>query len=154
MMLASPFLEYPLTRCSRESFPRLRTPTDLTQNLDVLRLILARTRTFFAFEGDWPLFSGFARPATEDDGAHPLFYAQFWEDGEVVRSWAFRDLGFVGVLNISYRESSEDSLIFLDYIQAVYFGVSQERLLPPRADEKVLALIDRDKLLVPVIWRP
>lgn len=87
------------------------------------------------------------------DGSHPLFYVQLWEDEEVVRSWAFRGLGAVGILHIAYREDHNGHIHFQDLLKAVFYGVGQQKTLPQYAEEQTLVLVDGEMLSVPIGWK-
>jgi len=150
-----PYFEYNLVRCQREAFPRLLPLADLTQQTQTLRELAEIIQPFFNFYyTPWPVYSGFVRKVVRQDGANPLLYVQLWDEGRVVRSVAFRNIGFVGVLNIDYPDDQEPHG-YVDVIRAIFYGFNQEaHSIMEGWTEESLALVDGDRLTVPIPWRP
>lgn len=87
----------------RPSFPLLHPLRDLTEDLPAARAVIAAAMSFFWLDVRHTTFSGFARKLDRFDGETgpfgPCFYVQLWEQGVLLRTVAFRTLGYVGVLH-------------------------------------------------------
>jgi len=144
------FFEYRLVPCELGAQPMLRRVPDLTQNVEVAQAILDRIETFFCFQDGWPILSGYARRADRNDGGNPLLYVQMVDGSGVYRSFAFRGLGFVGVVYIEEPEGGVSH--FCDHLFAIAYGFMQEG--PSIADDwesSTLGLVEEGRLAV---WIP
>lgn len=147
------YSEFDVVPSRREVFPRLRPLLDLTRNVQVAQEIVDRIVGFFKFEDAWPTFSGHARKADRQDGKNPLLYVMMADEGGVYRSFAFRGIGYVGVLYIEDR--TEENTFFADYLYAIQYGLNQEGPSPVEGwEERVLGLVCGDELLVSVPFWP
>lgn len=135
--------EYNLVPCSQSHQAQLRMLPDLTHNLGVAQAIVNRIAPFFLFELPWPTFSGHARAADRNDGRDPPLYVQVVEGSAVIRSFAFRGIGFVGVLNVDVRGH------FVDHLEALEDGLRvATRSAHDGWAEQSLGLVVEGELLV------
>jgi hypothetical protein len=88
----------------RPTFPFLHPLKDLTEDLPAARTVITAARRFFWLDTRHTSFSGFARKLDRFDGDPgpfgPCFYVQLWENNVLLRTVAFRNIGYIGILHI------------------------------------------------------
>ncbi len=149
----NPFFEYELVPCEKPAYPALLPLHDLTQNLETAQAVIDLIQPFFKFSPAWPIYSGAARRAVPSDGGGVL-YVQIWKNGAVVRSIAFRDCGYVGILHLDYPSDDVGQYRYQDLVQITFDGYDlRGPVMMEGIESETLALIDGATLTLPLPWR-
>lgn len=141
--------------CTRGFVPALRPLYDLSLNVESAMSVLQVLDPFFYFTDNPEIglcvFSGSVRRADEYDGTRPLLYVQVWRGTRLYRSFAFRSVGYVGVVDIA---CPPEGLGFTrDYLESIFAEFSENcHLLPEGADRQCLVLVEGNQLTLSLPW--
>lgn len=135
----------------RPSFPVLHPLRDLTEDLTAARAAITAAIRFFWLDPRHITFSGFARKLDRFDGETgafgPCFYVQLWEEGLLLRTVAFRGLGYVGTLHVELPKGEkpfEEDMDAHDLIGALCRGGAED--LPEHYARQVIGYVDEGRL--------
>jgi len=140
-----------LVTCERPTFPVLHPLVDLTEDLAAARTVISAAARFFWLHRE-PVYSGVARKLDSYDGETgpfgPCYYVQLWQDGRLLRTVAFRNIGYVGVLHVDLtgEEPFRDDP-YHDVIGTLCEGAPS---LPEGYAEKVIGYVSGGQLEIAV----
>lgn len=144
---------YLLVPCERNPWPELRPFYDLFHSLSMAQRITEKIAPFFRLVPEAFVLNGLARESEPQDGL--LLYVQFWDEGKLCRTAAFRNIGFVGTVNVEARDDSYgiDDTLDQDVIACVHFGLTQTRFIGPGYESSSICYVDGEDFTIRAPWK-